>query len=300
MSKVKALNKDFQLKVVPTIDSSNEELLNSIKYPVYLYAYPEGVKITIRSGHMRFENGEIVRNLNLKNELAPLLNKSRKIKVTLECVVSATPGSGIRTYQVLYTLSDLNGSISKLHVTIMDMVFEHTPDALDFSARMSSLKVLFRPEEIGNYPKVVNSTLVRSKKEFENLILVYSVTDSCTEFIIASPKSRYKFGNMEDLFTDEGGIAKIDTKSVFTSKVLNIQPKVISIKNKNMYIAKSIEVIYKDSMLELDLDKISVMVASKIWENRNNLIGQYALFSGTLIPGYDYPKYRSFIRFEKL
>ncbi len=299
MARVKALDKNFKPKIIPIIQSSNTELLNLIQYPVYLYAYPKGVKILIRSGHMRFENGEIVRNMSFKHKLEKLLTKSRNIKVTLECIVSTTPGIEIEENEIYHILRDLTGSIEQIHVTILDMVFEHSPEALDFTARTNSLKVLFRSEEVGKYPKIANTVLVHSRKEFENLILVYNIADSCNEFIIASPKSKYKFGVIEDLFLNDGGIAKIDTKTTFSAQVMYIHPKIINIRNKNVYVAKSIEVNYKDAVLEIELDSLSVMVTSKIWENRKNLTGQNILFSGTVIPGYEYPKYRSFIRFEK-
>jgi len=300
MSKVKALSAEFKPKTVPIVDSNNSALLDSLQYPIYICAYPKGIKVLIRSGHMRLENGEIVRNMELKNKLSKLLEKSRRIKVTLECVISTTPGVSTEETFVYDTLREMSSSVEDLNCTIVDMVFEHSPETLDFGARLYSLKALFRPEEIGNFPKVINFVLATSKKEFENLILVYNVLDSCNEFIVASPKSRYKFGDIEELFSDNGGIAKINTKLLFSGKVLSIEPKVCNIRGKDTYIARSIKVQYKDTTLEIEIDSKSIIMGAKIWENKGSLIGQNALFSGTLIPGYSYPKYRSFVRFEKL
>lgn len=298
IKKNRTLSENFAPKIVPLITGMNAKFLDNLQYPIYIQPAPSGVKIFIRSGFLRFADNSIVKNLELKKSSDLLLQDSRKLKVTYECIITGRH-SEMDEETLNSILCDYNGDVDNLQLYVMDMIFEHSPEALEYSVRANSLKHFVNVKKVGVFPKLLAASVVYSRKDFEEYVNSYVMFDGFKNFIIASPKSKYKFGDAEDLFHGNGGIAQINGDTEFKAKVLEIIPKVITVKGKDTLVASSLKVNYCGEVIELDLSKKSIILTSKTWENRENLKHHFAVFTGILLPGYKYPKYRQFQRFER-
>jgi hypothetical protein len=298
IEKSKTLSKDFAPKIVPLIQGLNARFLDNIQYPMYIQPLPSGVKIFIRAGFLRFADNSIVKNLELKSSIDLLIEKSRRMKVTYECIISGRH-SEIDNNNIKSILCDYQGEVNNLQLYVMDMIFENSPEALEYSVRANSLKHFVNVKEVGTFPKLLAASIVRSRKDFEEYVNSYVMFDGFKNFIIAAPKSKYKFGDVEDLFNGTGGIAQINGDIEFKAKIIEIIPKILNVKGKDIYVASSLKVNYCGQTIELSLEKKSIIITSKTWENRNELNDHFAVFTGILLPGYKYPKYREFQRFER-
>jgi len=297
---INAFNKDFKPKIVPVLNGLDSKLLNNLQYPVCLQPLPSnGVSIVIRSGFLQIFTGTsttFIKNLEFKQKLEMLIRDSRKLKVTLEGIVVSR--SIPDEHYILSKLMDYSSNIDDLDIYFTDMVFEHTPKSIRYEIRARDMKILFRPDKVGDFPKFVENIVINSKKEFIDNIITY-IAMGQKKFRIASPNSVYKFGEIDDLFSGNGGIVDIDSTTLYKAKLVLIMPKILQIKQKTVYSADTLVVEYLNQSVDIKLEEISIILATKIWENRNALLGNNVIFSGLYLPGYIYPKFRNFIRFEK-
>ena len=296
-NRLKALCKDFAPRIVPEINGLNSNYIENIRFPIYLQPIPKGISLFIRSGNLRLSDGTIVRNLNFKEQLQELIVETKKLKVTLECIITSNDSS-IDKINMLNILTDFSKKAENLKCTIIDMVFERIPEALNFSARASSLPILFRKEKIGKFAETAPFIVAHNNKELMEYISSYIIVNGYDKFLVASPKSKYKFGEIEDLFEGDGGIASLDSNTIFEGTLVNVIPKIISIRGKDTYIAEKIIVKYNETEIKIPI-KDSTILSANIYENRMALKGHKVIFSGLLLPEYTYPKYRTFIKFQK-
>lgn len=292
---INALNKDFKPKIVPILNGLDSKLLDNLQYPVCIQPIPYGIPIVIRSGFLQLFTGKHIKNLEFKQKLNMLIKDSRKLKVTLEAIITSAVSD--KNY-ILSKLMDYSCNIEDLDIYLTDMVFEHTSKSIRYEVRARDMKILFRPDKVGNFPKFVENTIINSKKEFIDNVIAY-VALGKKKFRIASPNSTYRFGEMEDLFSGEGGVVDIDSITAYKGKLTLIIPKVLQIKQRVVYLADTLVLEYLGQSIDIKLEDVSTILATKIWENRNALLGNNVIFSGLYLPGYVYPKFRNFIRFEK-
>lgn len=292
-----ALNKNFKPKIVPVLNGLKSELLNNIQYPVCIQPIPRGIPIVIRSGFISLFTGTAVKNIELKGKLDKLIRYSRWLKVTLEAVISSKT---IQDEQYIVSkLMDFSTNVDDIEISITDMIFERHPESIKYLVRARGMKNVLNPNKIGTFPKIVETNVANSQQEFMDYIIFYSVT-GYDKFRIASPNSEYKFGEMEDLFSGDGGVIDIDGTELYKGELLHITPKVLTVQRRPVYLAENLTIRYKNNIdVEIPLKDISHILATKIWENRKALIGTTVVFSGLYVPGYLYPKFRNFIRFEK-
>jgi hypothetical protein len=293
----KLLNSDFKPKIVPVIDGLKAELLKDLQFPICLQPIPEiGIPVVIRPGTMQLFTKDPIKNLNLKAKLEALRKECLRLKVTLEGIITCNAVPNERF--IMAKLMSYTENVDDLQLHVTDMVFENCPQGIKYLVRARDMKVLFREDKIGGFPKIVDSVVINSLRDFEDNILAYSVLGT-KKFRIASPNSVYKFGEIDDLFNGDGGVVDLDSESLFKGTLLSMVPKVLKIKNKPVYLAATLVVKYNGELVEIPLESISTVLATKFWENRKGLINKIVMFSGLLLPGYTYPKFRSFIRFEK-
>lgn len=303
MATIRSLNSDFKPKLVPIIEGNNENILNFLKFPVYVQGIPRGVNILIRSGIVRTFLDEKVLNLEIKRKLSNLIRSTRRMKLTVEAIVTFD-FEFISNEKILEKLLDYEDNADNLKIVLIDMLVEHSPNIMDYEARYKTIKGLFKESVIKGPPIIIDTAVVNNQKEFNNQILAYNAL-GYSKYRVASPKSKYVFGGVED-FYEKGGIADIDSETIHRGKLIGITPSIVKIKNKVIYTAKELQVKYisdncpyTEETISIDLSERSLMITSKIWENKEALLGDTVVFSGILLPGYFYPKIRKFIRFEK-
>lgn len=296
MSTIKALNSEFKPKIVPIIRNNQEDVISSIQFPVLVQGMPEGIPILIRSGFIRTLANHPIVNMAIKGKLANIIRSSRVMKLTVEATVTydKTPLSNNSILEKLLNLEDRGDN---LKIVITDMVVEHSPNVMDYRARYNSIKNLFKPTVIGNCPVVIATAEVSSYKELEDQIMAYNAL-GYTKYRIASPKSKYIFGTPEELYS-EGGIADIDSSTLFRGKLVEIIPRIINTSNKLTYVADTLHVEYEKKSVLISLEGKSILLTSKIWESRKELIGLSVIFSGIWVPKFVSPRVSKFIRFEK-
>lgn len=294
---IKALNPNFKSRIIPLITETNAQILDHIIFPIYMQGLPKGVSIFIRSGVLQFSYNNSIKNIALKGILSELIRSSRKLKITIEAIVTFDYKI-LNTDQIIAKLLDYEDNGDNLKIVINDIVFEHSPDIMDFSIREKSIKSLFKNEITGEFSKIIDSCIINNREEFEMQLLAYQALGYETYRII-SPRAKYNFGNINNSIF-EGDIVDIKSSTKFKGKLLKIIPKIITMANKDTYIASILQIQYKNSILDIELKEESVILASKIWENRNSLINNNVIFSGIILPKYTYPKIRNFIRFEKI
>jgi len=293
---IKALNANFKPKIVPVLNGLKAELLNNIQYPVCIQPIPHGIPFVMRSGYLTLFTGTPIKNLEFKNKLNLLIQYTRWLKLTIEGVIVS---NSIKNEEfIISNLLQYTGDIDDLEVYITDFVFERTPEGIGYLVRARDMKNILHPGKIGKFPKVVEHNVANSRQEFVDYIVAYSVMGH-KKFRIASPNSKYKFGEIEDLFSGDGGVADIDGTELYKGELKLITPRILNIRNKITYLADILTVKYFNQDIDIKLEDVSIIVAAKIWENREALLGSNVVFTGLIIPGYSYPKFRNFKRFEK-
>ncbi|HSH53143.1 MAG TPA: hypothetical protein VK982_15570 [Bacteroidales bacterium] len=285
---MKALNKDFKPKLLPIIEGDDLEMLQKIITPVYLIPLPVGLPIIIRSGFLYHEE-KLIKNLNIKqfDKLGSLIKQSRKLKITIEALLIPKQ-TNLRTLKA--ALFTLDGNIDNSAVLLTDMVFENIPEVLNFEIRIESLRKLFETCSYEGYIRFPKYTKVNKNETILELINYYNLI-GYHEFIISKPDSKYKFENN----INSVNIVKLRSKKIFKGILKKIEPKIVS-KELEAY---RLIVTYNNSDLTIPLTGLPGTIRKKLWLNADRLIGDLVLFNGIVMNSYDYPKFRSFIRFEK-
>lgn len=292
----KALNSEFKPKLVAVIRGFDSDLLNELQYPICLQPLHKGVDIVIRSGFMRIVPDIPIKNINLKGKLAILLAETRRLKITLEATITSKISNSPE--HIVPKLLSVEADVSDFEVTVNDMVFEHCPDAINYKVRAKDMHVLFRKDKVGQFPKFAENVTINTRKELADQMNYFAVV-GYSKFRLASPNSKYKFGELTDLFSEEGGVIDVDGVTKFKGTVLSIEPKLISVKGSVNHVADTLKIQYQNVVTDLKLENLGILTTSKIWENRDRLINSPVIFTGLLLPTYSYPKFRTFVRFEK-
>ena len=256
---INALNKDFKPKIVPILNGLDSKLLDNLQYPVCIQPIPYGIPIVIRSGFLQLFTGKHIKNLEFKQKLNMLIKDSRKLKVTLEAIITSAVSD--KNY-ILSKLMDYSCNIEDLDIYLTDMVFEHTSKSIRYEVRARDMKILFRPDKVGNFPKFVENTIINSKKEFIDNVIAYVALgkkNSVSLHLIQPIDS----GRWKIYFLVKEGVVDIDSITAYKGKLTLIIPKVLQIKQRVVYLADTLVLEYLGQSIDIKLEDVSTILATK-------------------------------------